>query len=527
MRGMPVRVLLVDDDSDDYALTRDYFADMNGQGYTLEWASSYEAGLAAMQSGQYDVYLLDYQLGAKTGLELLQAGRAAGASGAAIMLTGRTQRELDLEAMEQGAADFLEKGRLDAAILERSIRYALEQKRHREELEQRVAERTAELAQAIAALQEADRRKDEFLATLAHELRNPLAPLKNSLDLLRMSHRPAAEIEATCELMDRQVRQLIRLVNDLMDVARITRGTLDLKRETIDLCAALDSAVETSRPVIEAAGHRLHVDRPSAPVWLQADSTRLSQIISNLLNNAARYTNAGGIIWLSGAVEGNEAVVRVRDTGIGISAGMLPRVFEPFTQVDTSLERSQGGLGIGLSLVQRLVQLHGGTVRAVSPGLGQGAEFVVRLPLSAPADQTRRAADSNQSSGVMPSHRIIIVDDMRAAAHMLARLLEAIGQHVLTFDNPADALEAARSDPPDVIISDIAMPGMDGYQFARQLRAEPRLDQTVLVAVTGFGQESDRRQALEAGFQRHFVKPIGLNDLRELLANLGDGGPRK
>jgi signal transduction histidine kinase len=390
----PVRVLLIDDDEEDFLLTKDLFADLPGEGYRLEWVNTYEAGLLAVCAGEYDVYLLDYRLGARTGLELLREARADGCAAPVILLTGQGEYEIDRAAMQAGAADYLEKGRLDGTVLERVIRYAVLQKRSEVELEQKVHERTRELEQLNANLQaevaerrraekalvEADHRKDEFLATLAHELRNPLAPIRNALEIMRLAEGDPEAFNRSRAVMERQVGQMIRLIDDLLDVSRITRGKLQLVTETVDLKAVVEAAVEMSRPQIEKAGHQLSVSLPTTPLWVTGDRVRLAQVLSNLLNNAAKYTESGGSVLLEAGQSDARVVVRVRDTGIGIPPDMLPGLFDLFTQVNRSLNRSQGGLGIGLALVRRLVEMHGGTVEAHSAGLGQGAEFVVRLP---------------------------------------------------------------------------------------------------------------------------------------------------
>jgi PAS domain S-box-containing protein len=377
-----------------------------------------------------------------------------------------------------------------------------------------------ENSQLYTQLREADRRKDEFLATLAHELRNPLAPISNALHILRLSGELPPAAERVREIMERQVNHLIRLVEDLLEVSRVTRGKIELRKEPVELASVIESAVDTIRPLIEAAGHQLAIAISPHVIPLQADPVRLAQIISNLLNNAAKYTDPGGQIWLTAQREGGEVMISVRDNGMGIPAEMLPRVFDMFAQVDKSLKRSQGGLGIGLTLAKNLVQMHGGQIEVRSEGLGKGSEFIIRLPLKIESESIASAPIAPLSNKPLPVRRILVVDDTHAAVFILGRLLEALGQQVFTAPNAAAGLEIAMAERPDVIISDIAMPGMDGYELAGRLRKEPGLEKVVLVALTGYGQDRDRQQARESGFNYHLVKPVSIDALQSLLASL-------
>jgi CheY-like chemotaxis protein/anti-sigma regulatory factor (Ser/Thr protein kinase) len=306
-----------------------------------------------------------------------------------------------------------------------------------------------------------------------------------------------------------------------LEVSRITRGKIEVRKEPVELVAVLGTAVETSRPLIEAARHQLAIQVSPETMTLLADPVRLAQVVSNLLNNAAKYTEEGGQIWLSARREGQEAVICVRDNGMGISGEMLPRVFEMFAQVDCTLQRAQGGLGIGLTLAKNLVQMHEGCIEAHSEGPGKGSEFIVRLPLM-PVPPHSGAEPPSQPEGAadLPRCRVLVVDDTRAAVFTLGKLLEAMGQRVFTAQDANSALACAREERPDVVFSDIGMPGMDGYELARRLRHEPGLEKVVLVALTGYGQDSDRQKAKEAGFDFHLVKPVGLDELREVLSAL-------
>jgi PAS domain S-box-containing protein len=377
-----------------------------------------------------------------------------------------------------------------------------------------------ENARLYAQVCEADCRKDEFLATLAHELRNPRAPISNALHILRLSGELPPAAERVRDIMERQVTHMVRLVDDLLEVSRITRGKIELRREPLDLAAVIESAVDTSRPLITVANHQLAISMPPDVLTVDGDSMRLAQVIANLLNNAAKYTPEGGQIWLTTRREANEAVISVRDTGAGIPAEVLPRIFEMFAQGDRTLNRAQGGLGIGLTLAKSLVQLHGGRIEARSEGLGKGSEFIVHLPLSATMPKLIMPTPSRRTAEPLPPRQILVVDDAPAAAYILGKLLEKLGQQVRTAQSASTALECIRDDRPDVIISDIAMPNVNGYELAQRLRSHRELDGVVLVALTGYGQDSDRQRALDAGFDHHLVKPVSVEALEQLLSSL-------
>jgi PAS domain S-box-containing protein len=372
------------------------------------------------------------------------------------------------------------------------------------------------------ALREADRRKDEFLATLAHELRNPLAPIRNSLQILKMPRVDAATVERYRDMMERQVHHLVRLVDDLLDVSRVMRGKIELRKERIEVAAVVARAVETVQPLMDSQGHELSVGIPTESLPLDADPVRLAQVVGNLLTNAAKYTEPNGRIWLSAERVGDEAVLRVRDNGIGIALDVLPRVFELFVQVDHASTRSQGGLGIGLTLVKNLCAMHNGSVEARSAGLGKGSEFIVRLPISARGlDQDQDLEIGRQAQPAsLSGRRLLIVDDNQDAANSLALLFSLQGHEArVAFSGPA-ALEIAKDYAPDVVFLDIGMPGMDGYEVARRMRQQPGLERVVLAALTGWGQQEDRRRTAEAGFNHHLVKPPEPTALEAVLAEL-------
>jgi signal transduction histidine kinase/DNA-binding response OmpR family regulator len=386
------------------------------------------------------------------------------------------------------------------------------------ELYARQAAEALDNARLHRAIQEANRGKDEFLAMLAHELRNPLAPILNSLHVMRLSDNPA-KVEASRDMAERQVRHMTRLIDDLLDVSRITRGKIRLRREPIELAPVIQQAVESTRSLIESRGHHLEVDLPAEPIHLLADATRLEQVLSNLLNNAAKYTEPGGHVWLTARREGAAVLLSVRDTGMGIPPAMLSRVFDLFMQGHATLDRSQGGLGIGLTLVRSLVEMHDGSVEVHSEGPGKGSEFIVRLPAltAAPARGSEEKA-AGVSAPTRRALRVLVVDDNRDAVDSLALMLQLDGHEVhLAHDGPS-ALEMARTYRPEVVLLDIGLPGMSGYEVARHLRGESQPDRFLLVAMTGYGQDEDRRRSREAGFDHHLVKPVDPADLRELLA---------
>ncbi len=797
MTEEPVRVLLIEDDEDDYLLTCELFREAAGASYRVERVAEYEPALKALCSGNYDVCLLDYQLGSHNGLELLRAATKRGCRVPVILLTGVGERRLDLEAMEAGALDFLVKDSLDAALLERTVRYALWRsraeealRRSGEDLERRVAERTTELthanqilraeveerrraeeaaqeseerlrlameagrlglwrynpsagtvllsAEAAAmvglpatrsrvsleaweqcihsedrervtqllqealaghasfdteyrvlgadgtlhwiasqgkvfrdrenkpvrvigvatditnrkrveeavresernfvtlaevvpqlvwttgpdgaieyfnkrwfdytgttpeqtlehgwtravhpedravtwqrwqdslatgrpyeveyrlqaangtyqwflargvplrddkgriekwfgtctnidaqkraeeALRQADRRKDEFLALLAHELRNPLAPIRNALHLLRVGTKlKEPDRREAFDVLERQIEHLVRLVDDLLDVNRITRGKIQLRKEHMALATVVARAVEGSRPLIEARRQALDIRLPPEEIILDADPVRLAQALLNLLNNAAKYTPEGGHIWLTVEPQGGEVIFRVRDNGMGIRPDMLAKIFDLFTQSERTLDRAEGGLGIGLTLVRRLTELHGGSVEAHSEGPGRGSEFVLRLPVPVLAE-----GKIQQQSGTvpparlpMPARRILVVDDNQDGAKSLAKLLRLFGNEVRIAYDGHEALRLAMEYQPQVVFLDIGLPGMDGLEVCRLLRRQPGLKNTLVIALTGYGQDDDRRRSYEAGFNAHLVKPVDLDTLREMLSS--------
>jgi len=376
--------------------------------------------------------------------------------------------------------------------------------------------------QAEQELRDNDRRKDEFLATLAHELRNPLAPIRNSLQILRMPRIDAEVAEQSRDVLDRQVQHLVRLVDDLLDVSRVMRGKIELRREHVELSTVIARAVETAKPLIELQRHDLEIIVSPESLPLDADPVRLAQVVGNLLTNAAKYTEANGRIWVTASREGDLAILSVRDNGIGIAPDMLPHVFDLFVQADHTSTKSQGGLGIGLTLVKNLVEMHGGSVTAHSRGLGEGSEFIVQLPLVSQDGQKVNNSTIHEMNPAPTSSglRLLVVDDNRDAASTLAMLLRLKGHQVEVANDGPTALAMAEELRPDVIFLDIGMPRMDGYEVARRIRQQPELNNVVLAALTGWGQQEDRRRTAAAGFNHHLVKPPELKIVDALLAGL-------
>jgi len=404
-----------------------------------------------------------------------------------------------------------------------ALRTAVRARRRQYEVRNTLLELTnahAALHAQSERLRDSDRRKDEFLATLAHELRNPLAPIRNALQIIQIAGNNGPAVEQARAMMERQLGQMVRLIDDLLDVSRISRGKFELRKERIELAAVIKSAVDTAQPLIDAAGHQLTVSGSARPVYLDADPVRLAQVFSNLLNNAAKYMERGGKIWLSVTPADGDVVVSVRDTGIGIPAEALPTIFDMFSQVDHSLERAQGGLGIGLTLVKQLLEMHGGRIEAKSEGSGKGSEFIAHLPVVNVAPPREATDPAEQPRARTPSCRILVADDNRDAAESMSMVLRLMGNEVRTVHDGLQAVEEAAAFRPDVVLLDIGMPHLNGYDAARRIRGERWGKSTLIVAMTGWGQDEDKRRAAEAGFDRHFTKPVDPGDIEKLIAGL-------
>ena len=371
------------------------------------------------------------------------------------------------------------------------------------------------LRRLAADLSDADRRKNEFLATLAHELRNPLAPMSNMLEVVKRSDGDGAAVKRAYETIERQLGQLVRLVDDLLDLNRITHDRLELRRSEVELSSVIQQAVEVARPLVDSAGHHLTIDLPDEPIYLNADRARLAQLFGNLLNNSCKYTRPEGTVSLSARRDGDEVVVSVKDNGAGIPQDKLDSIFDMFMQVDRTSDRSQGGLGIGLTLVKRLAEMHGGSVEARSEGEGKGSEFIVRLPV------LRSAVGEKPGPGVeaesQPKRRVLIVDDNRDSADSLSMLLEITGNKTYMAHDGVEAVEAIEKHRPEVVLLDIGLPRLDGHEVCRRVREKPWGKEIVMIALTGWGQEDDRRKSEEAGFNGHLVKPVDYDKLLELL----------
>lgn len=378
-----------------------------------------------------------------------------------------------------------------------------------------------DLRRAEAAVREADRRKDEFLAVLAHELRNPLAPIRTGLELLKLVKDNPQVIEETRCVMERQMRQLVTLVDDLLDVSRISRGKLELRKCQVALYEVVRSAVEAAKPTIDAAGHNLTVALPEAPAYLHADPHRLAQVLCNLLDNAAKYTPDGGRIWLTAERQGSEIVISIKDNGMGVPADVLERVFEMFTRSER-IKITHSGLGIGLALVKSIIELHGGQVEARSEGPDRGAEFSVKLPLMLEATSTMQQPVRSRSAANSCKRRVLIVDDNEAAASLLSIVVEMMGHEVHVAHDGIEAIEMALDFQPDVVLMDLAMPRLDGYGAATHIRQQPWGHDMLLVALTGWGQDGHKQRAKEAGFDHYLVKPVDPVEIERLLANATD-----
>jgi signal transduction histidine kinase len=540
-----VNILIVDDEPRNLAVLESILDD---PGYRLVRASSGDEALLALMADEFALLVLDVQMPGMSGFELAQLvkERRKTARIPIIFLTAYYNEDQHiLEGYGSGAVDYLHKP-VNSAVLRSKVSVFAELHRKGRELERtnrllsgevaerrraearlgelnasldrRVTERTAALRESESRLLEAGRRKDEFLATLAHELRNPLAPVRNAIHFLKLRGPGTSDVQWASDVIDRQVSAMGRLIDDLMDVSRINRGRIELRRAVVPLEQVLSDAVETIQPQIDGAGHQLSVLLPPAKLVVNADRARLAQAFMNLLSNAAKYTDPGGRLEVRVVSEGGLALVSFRDEGIGIQPHRLEQVFEMFSQEEPALARARGGLGIGLALTRKLVQLHGGSITASSEGPGKGSLFLVRLPLAAPVSDL--APEEPKQALPVPAGglRILVADDNRDAAETLSILLEVMGHTVRRVHDGAAAVEATAGFDPQLLLLDIGMPQLNGYDACSRIRQQPGGAARTMVAVTGWGQPQDLERAHQAGFDRHLVKPLEMNVLLELIA---------
>ena len=530
-----VNILIVDDEPKNLTVLESVLDDPS---YRLIRAHSGDQALLALMAHEFAVLVLDVRMPGMTGFELaaIVKERRKTARIPIIFLTAYYNEDQHMmEGYGSGAVDYLHKP-VNPAVLRSKV--AVFAELHRKEralqkanralaelnttLDQRVNERTEALKASEEALRLSNTRKDEFLATLAHELRNPLAPIRNAVQILRLKGLVAPEQQWGFGIIDRQVKSMARLIDDLMDVSRINQGKLDLRLERVELARILEEAVETARPLIDECGHTLLVTLPADPAPMYADATRLAQAFLNLLNNASKYSDRGGRIELVASARRDRVEVTVRDSGIGIAPERLDSIFEMFSQVESALSRSRGGLGVGLSLARRLIEMHGGSIRAHSEGLGHGSQFVVELPLSLNAEAVANPEAPQQVFTDVhhgEERRVLVADDNVDAAATLAMLLQTLGYKVREVHDGEAAVAAAAEFKPQLVFLDIGMPGLNGYQACRQIRALPGAAGMRLVAVTGWGQAEDRHAAREAGFDHHLVKPVEPGELAAVLGN--------
>jgi signal transduction histidine kinase len=510
-----VNILLVDDQPSKLLTYETILGEL---GENLIKVSSASEALQCLLDNEIAVVLVDVCMPDLDGYELAamirQHPRFQKTS--IIFVSAILMTDLDrLRGYECGAVDYVpvpvvpEILRAKVSIFAELFRKTRALERLNAELEERVRERTSALEATTQQLQEANHRKDEFLAMLAHELRNPLAPIRTAVQLLRLKELTEPHRQRARDVIERQVEHLVNLIDDLLDVSRITRGMITLQLEPVLVGAIVARAVETARPAIDAHRHTLELDLPDELISVEGDKTRLVQVIANILHNAAKFMDPGGRIRLSVEREGQYAVIQIADTGIGIAPELTPKIFELFTQVHSKSERAQGGLGIGLALVRRLTEMHGGTVTAESEGPGRGAKFTVRLPVM--AAQVAGLANQKREAAAIPSvepQRILVADDNRDAAEALSLQLQLAGHDVRTAYDGIETLTVAKTFDPDIVLLDLGMPKMDGYEAARQLRLRPASRRVTLIALTGWGQQQDRQRTADAGFDAHLVKPV-------------------
>ncbi|MBW9114821.1 response regulator [Rhizobium cauense] len=510
----PVSFLLVDDLEENLISLE---ALLRRDGLRLLKARSGDEALELLLKHDVALALIDVQMPGMNGFELaeLMRGNERSRRVPIIFVTaGSPDRSWRFQGYEAGAVDFIHKP-IEADILRSKADVFFDLYRQRQQL----AMQRDELEAQAKALKESDQRKDIFLATLAHELRNPLTPLRHGLDILKRNP-DTAEAEKIRATMDRQLSHLVRLIDDLLDVSRVSQGKIELRKERLKVQDVVTAAIEGSRPAIDAAKHTLSIDLPSELLLVEGDPARLSQVVGNLLNNATKYTPDGGRIEVSAHAEGGDVVIAVSDNGIGIPEGMRSKVFQLFTQVDDHLNRSQGGLGIGLALVSQLVALHGGRIETSTPSTGAGTSFVIRLPMlvaTEAANNISRASNEPQPGTAL---KVLVVDDNVDVAQVVGWMLEEVGHEYHLVHDGREALAEARLFRPDVVLLDIGLPFVDGYEVCRAFRADEEFQDVPIIAQTGWGQSKDKELAAAAGFNEHLTKPVDLDDLSRVISDV-------
>lgn len=516
------RLLIVDDDAALLeALTR--ALELRMPHLRVDTSDSGVIASEKLAEADYDAVITDIKMPGMDGLSLLAHVREHYPQIPTLLITGHGQHDLAVQALRGGAFDFIQKP-VDRNYLVASLERALkvrslgrEVERQKKQLQQHAEELRQTVEQQTRELREANEAKDRFLATLAHELRNPLAAIRTAVELLGVCRDNQSIRQEAERAIVNQVGHMAHLLDDLLDLSRITHDRIVLQKKPVDLVRVLTEAVESTRPAIEQHQHHLSLALPEAALSVEGDPTRLHQIVANLLTNAVKYTQSPGEIDISLQQHGDQAVLRISDSGIGLAPEMLPRIFEPFLQVEDSLAHSQGGLGIGLTLVRKLVELHEGSVTASSDGIGQGSVFTVRLPVCGQPLEDDAGAENRDT---IPSLRILLVEDNRSVANMTEKLLTSCGHRVvcIAHDGPA-ALEASERHDIDAVLLDVGLPGITGYDVARQLRQRPELAEVLIVAVTGYGKHEDRRRSLEAGCNHHLVKPVSVQALQRVFSD--------
>jgi signal transduction histidine kinase len=513
MPSGPIRVLLIAGNDENYQQIADLFTELPTGAYTLDRVKDYESAVDALRQCAHDVFLVDERLGQHEGMELLSDAARLDCRSPMILLTTVPNVEASPLKTQAGAAELLEKDQLHAATLEGSLQRALQRAQPRDGAGQGVAgQALASPGSAEAQLRDLDRRKDEFLAAFVHELRNPLSPLSSAVQLIRMQPDQADQVDELAAVMERQLAKLVRTIENAVDMFQILGGKLQLRRSQVALNDAVAVGLENSRAQINEAGLTLQTSLPQEAILVDGDSSRLSQVVNHLLVNAMKHTSKGGTIHLSLQTEGPHAAIRIRDTGVGIAPEMQARLSETLAQVD------RGGLGTNLTLVKALVGLHGGSVHAFSRGQGTGSEFTVYLPLAGRPASLGGSPSQSVQGGKLAPLRVLVVDDTKSAANLLAKLFETLGQTVEVAFSGKDALERVTLLKPHLVVSDVEMPDVSGLELARRIRANPNLQQPKLVALTGYDRDSDRRSIIGAGFDRHLTKPIGIQQIEQLIA---------